>query len=69
VNAIAPGPLESKMMAATLAQFREMIEGSIPLGRIGTPEDIAGTAIFLCARAGAYLTGAVIPCDGGFSTL
>ena len=69
VNAIAPGPFESKMMAATLAQFREMIEASIPLGRIGTPEDMAGTTIFLCSRAGAYLTGAVIPCDGGFSTL
>jgi NAD(P)-dependent dehydrogenase (short-subunit alcohol dehydrogenase family) len=67
VNAIAPGPFESKMMAATLAQFRDMIEASIPLGRIGTPEDIAGTAIFLCSRAGAYLTGAVIPCDGGFA--
>jgi NAD(P)-dependent dehydrogenase (short-subunit alcohol dehydrogenase family) len=57
------------MMAATLAQFREMIEASIPLGRIGTPDDMAGTTIFLCSRAGAYLTGAVIPCDGGFSNL
>jgi len=69
VNAIAPGPFESKMMAATLAQFREMIEASVPLGRIGTPEDMAGTAIFLASRAGAYLTGAIVPCDGGIASL
>jgi NAD(P)-dependent dehydrogenase (short-subunit alcohol dehydrogenase family) len=68
VNAIAPGPFESKMMAATLERFREAIVGSCPLGRIGEPEDMAGTAIYLASRAGAYLTGAVIPVDGGIST-
>jgi NAD(P)-dependent dehydrogenase (short-subunit alcohol dehydrogenase family) len=67
VNAIAPGPFESKMMAATLAQFRDTIIGAVPLGRIGEPEDMAGTAIFLASRAGAYLTGAVVPCDGGIT--
>ena len=68
VNAIAPGPFESKMMAATLERFRDSIVASCPLGRIGEPEDVAGTAIFLASRAGAYLTGAVIPVDGGIST-
>jgi NAD(P)-dependent dehydrogenase (short-subunit alcohol dehydrogenase family) len=68
VNAIAPGPFESKMMAATLERFRDAIVASCPLGRIGEPEDMAGTAIFLASRAGAYLTGAVIPVDGGIST-
>jgi NAD(P)-dependent dehydrogenase (short-subunit alcohol dehydrogenase family) len=68
VNAIAPGPFESKMMAATLEQFRDTIVAAVPLGRIGEPEDVAGTAIFLSSRAGAYLTGAVVPCDGGIST-
>jgi len=68
VNAIAPGPFESKMMAATLERFRDVIVGSCPLGRIGEPEDMAGTAIYLASRAGAYLTGAVIPVDGGIST-
>jgi NAD(P)-dependent dehydrogenase (short-subunit alcohol dehydrogenase family) len=69
VNAIAPGPFESKMMAATLAQFREAIEVAVPLHRIGEPEDMAGASIFLASRAGAYLTGAVIPCDGGIAEL
>ncbi len=68
VNAIAPGPFESKMMAATLEQFRDAIIASVPLGRIGEPEDVAGTAIFLASRAGAYLTGAIVPCDGGVAS-
>jgi len=68
VNAIAPGPFESKMMAATLARFGDAIKASCPLGRIGRPEDMAGTAIFLASRAGSYLTGTVIPVDGGIST-
>ena len=68
VNAIAPGPFPSKMMAETLERFRDAIISSCPLGRIGEPEDMAGAAIFLASRAGAYLTGAVIPVDGGIST-
>jgi NAD(P)-dependent dehydrogenase (short-subunit alcohol dehydrogenase family) len=65
VNAIAPGPFPSKMMAATLAQAGDAIAKSNPRGRIGQPEDIAGVAIFLSSRASAYTTGAVVPCDGG----
>ncbi len=68
VNAIAPGPFESKMMAETLQRFRDTIVSSCPLGRIGEPEDMVGAAIYLASRAGAYLTGAVIPVDGGIST-
>ena len=68
VNAVAPGPFESKMMAATLDRFGDQIAASAPLGRIGTPEDMAGVAIYLASRAGAYLTGAIIPVDGGIST-
>jgi NAD(P)-dependent dehydrogenase (short-subunit alcohol dehydrogenase family) len=68
VNAIAPGPFESKMMEATLQRFGDSIRASCPLGRIGRPDDMAGAAIFLSSRAGAYLTGAVIPVDGGIST-
>jgi NAD(P)-dependent dehydrogenase (short-subunit alcohol dehydrogenase family) len=68
VNAVAPGPFESKMMAVTLDTFREAIVGSCPLGRVGEPEDMAGAAIYLASRAGAYVTGAVIPVDGGIAT-
>ena len=68
VNAIAPGPFESKMMAATLEAFGEQIAANAPLRRIGRPDDMAGAAIYLSSRAGAYLTGAVIPVDGGIAT-
>jgi NAD(P)-dependent dehydrogenase (short-subunit alcohol dehydrogenase family) len=68
VNAVAPGPFESKMMAATLEKFRDSLVKTIPRKRIGEPEDMAGIAIYLASRAGAYLTGAVIPVDGGIST-
>jgi NAD(P)-dependent dehydrogenase (short-subunit alcohol dehydrogenase family) len=67
VNAIAPGPFESKMMAKTLDRFRDVIVASCPLERIGEPEDMAGVAIYLASRAGAYVTGAVIPVDGGIT--
>jgi len=68
VNAVAPGPFESKMMAATLQAFGDSIAKSSPLGRIGRPDDMAGVTVFLASRAGSYLTGAVIPVDGGIAT-
>jgi NAD(P)-dependent dehydrogenase (short-subunit alcohol dehydrogenase family) len=68
VNAVAPGPFESKMMAQTIETFRDVIVSGCPMGRIGEPEDMAGIAIYLASRAGAYVTGAVIPVDGGIST-
>jgi NAD(P)-dependent dehydrogenase (short-subunit alcohol dehydrogenase family) len=67
VNAVAPGPFESKMMAATLDAFGEAIAANAPLRRIGRPDDMAGVAVYLATRAGAYVTGAVIPVDGGIS--
>jgi NAD(P)-dependent dehydrogenase (short-subunit alcohol dehydrogenase family) len=67
VNAIAPGPFESKMMAETLARFGDQIAAAAPLGRIGRPDDMAGAARYLASRAGAYVTGAVLPVDGGIT--
>ena len=69
VNAIAPGPFESQMMAFALEDpdSRAAVEAGVPMGRIGTPEDVAGTVIYLCSRAGAYLTGAIVPVDGGIT--
>ena len=68
VNAVAPGPFPSKMMAATLEAFGEAIAASAPMRRIGRDDDMAGIAIFLASRAGSYLNGAVIPVDGGIAT-
>ena len=67
VNCVAPGPFPTKMMAFVTddEQRRKAMESTIPLGRIGSPEDIAGLSIFLSSRAGAYLTGCIIPLDGG----
>ena len=65
INAIAPGPFQSNMMAHSLKEYGEQIKNSVPRGRIGVPEDMAGTAIFLCSKASAYITGSIIPVDGG----
>ena len=65
VNAIAPGPFESNMMAHTLEEHGEQIKSSVPRGRIGVPEDMAGASIFLSSKASSYITGSIIPVDGG----
>jgi NAD(P)-dependent dehydrogenase (short-subunit alcohol dehydrogenase family) len=65
VNAIAPGPFPSKMMAFILDEHAEEVAAQVPLGRIGRPEDMAGTALFLASKAGSFLSGTVIPVDGG----
>jgi NAD(P)-dependent dehydrogenase (short-subunit alcohol dehydrogenase family) len=68
VNAIAPGPFRSRMMAATLDAHEAEFAAAAPLGRIGTDDDMAGAAIYLASRAGAYVTGAILPVDGGIWT-
>ncbi|MFD9699818.1 SDR family oxidoreductase [Lentzea sp. NPDC059081] len=68
VNAVAPGPFPSHMMASTLEAVGDKIAAKAPLRRLGRDDDMAGTAVFLASRAGAYLTGAVIPVDGGIAT-
>jgi NAD(P)-dependent dehydrogenase (short-subunit alcohol dehydrogenase family) len=68
VNAVAPGPFESKMMAETLRNSGRAIAERAPLRRIGRPDDMAGVVVYLTSRAGAYVTGAVIPVDGGIAT-
>jgi NAD(P)-dependent dehydrogenase (short-subunit alcohol dehydrogenase family) len=68
VNAIAPGPFQSRMMRATLEAAGDGMTKMMPLKRIGRPEDMAGPAIFLSSKAGSFLTGAIIPVDGGIAT-
>ncbi|WP_187968259.1 SDR family oxidoreductase [Aquibium microcysteis] len=69
VNAFAPGPFQSRMTAfATGTEEKAAKVGSrVPLGRIGRPDDIAGATLYLCSRAGRYVTGAILPLDGGQS--
>jgi hypothetical protein len=67
VNAIAPGLFPSKMTAGILDAGTEAVGRQIPLQRIGRTEDIAGLAVFLASRASTYITGAIIPMDGGLT--
>lgn len=67
VNAIAPGPFESKMMAHTLKTMGDQIIQRVPRKRIGEPSDMAGAAIFLASKASSYITGVVLPVDGGIT--
>jgi len=69
VNAIAPGPFESMMMKTTLDAFGDAIAAAAPMKRIGRPSDMAGAAIFLASPAASYITGAILPVDGGIATL
>lgn len=67
VNAIAPGFFPSKMTDHVFEEHRGGIEKNCLLGRAGKAEEMAGIAVYLCGRAGAYTHGAVIPVDGGTS--
>jgi len=65
VNAIAPGFIVSAMTDRLSDEARERLAAQIPLGRLGTPEDVAAAVVFLAGPAGAYITGQVIQVDGG----
>lgn len=69
VNTIAPGPFPTKMLAFLLddPDGRAAVERGVPLGRIGTADDITGAVVYLAGRAGSYLTGSTLVVDGGSS--
>ena len=69
VNAFAPGPFPSKMTAFATgsAEGAAKVGTNVPLGRIGNADDIAGATLYLCGKGGAYVTGAILPLDGGMS--
>jgi NAD(P)-dependent dehydrogenase (short-subunit alcohol dehydrogenase family) len=67
VNAIAPGPFDTKMLAPVLAVARKQMEASVPRKRIGCDDDMIGAAIFYSSRASSYVTGTVLPVDGGIT--
>ncbi|MGB6119718.1 MAG: SDR family oxidoreductase [Mesorhizobium sp.] len=69
VNAFAPGPFQSRMTAFATAsdEGADKVGQRVPLGRIGAPSDIAAATLFLCGKGGSYVTGAILPLDGGQS--
>lgn len=69
VNAFAPGPFKSKMTAFATGTDDQAIKvgQGVPLGRIGTPDDIAAATLYLCGKSGSYVTGLILPLDGGLS--
>ena len=70
-NAFAPGPFQSKMtaFATTTDEQAAKVGKGVPLGRIGAPHDIAGATLYLCSKAGSYVTGAILPLDGGIHAI
>ena len=67
VNAVAPGWIETEMTAATPPGAREAVLSRVPLGRAGTPADVAGAVLYLVSPAAAYVTGTVLVVDGGLT--
>jgi NAD(P)-dependent dehydrogenase (short-subunit alcohol dehydrogenase family) len=65
VNCIAPGPIRTKMTAQLLAEAEPRLVATTPLGRLADADDVAGALVYLTARSGAYVTGSVMPVDGG----
>jgi 3-oxoacyl-[acyl-carrier protein] reductase len=67
VNAVAPGYIRTEMTDRISPQAQDELQGTIPLGRIGTPEDVAGAVVFLVSPAADYITGQVLNVDGGMA--
>jgi NAD(P)-dependent dehydrogenase (short-subunit alcohol dehydrogenase family) len=65
VNTVAPGPVDAGLMSKMDEAFRKSVRDEIPLGRMATPEEVAAAVVFLASPAGAYLTGVILPVDGG----
>ncbi|MFO6298527.1 SDR family NAD(P)-dependent oxidoreductase [Rahnella selenatireducens] len=67
INVVAPGPVDTEMMAAASDDVRNGLAGAIPLGRLGKPEEVANAALFLASDESSYIAGAEICVDGGLT--
>ncbi len=69
VNAIAPGPFKTRMTAHALgeADMQAHAASTVPVGRIGEPDDLAAAILYLCGKGGSFVTGAILPLDGGLT--
>jgi 3-oxoacyl-[acyl-carrier protein] reductase len=65
VNVVAPGPVDTDMTAALSPERMAELVAAVPLGRTATPDEIAGVVAFLASADAAYVTGAIVPVDGG----
>jgi 3-oxoacyl-[acyl-carrier protein] reductase len=65
VNLVAPGPITTDMLDALSDDTRAAIVATVPLGRVGLPDEVAAVVRFLASEGAAYITGATIPVDGG----
>jgi 3-oxoacyl-[acyl-carrier protein] reductase len=66
-NLVAPGPIDTAMLEALSEERQSELTRLVPLGRLGTPDEVGATVAFLCSEAAGYITGAAIPVDGGLS--
>jgi 3-oxoacyl-[acyl-carrier protein] reductase len=65
VNAVCPGSIDTPMMRATPVELRRGLEARIPLGKVGTPDEVAAVICYLLSDDAAYVTGATVPVNGG----
>src|SRR5690606_32601685 len=67
VNAVVPGPFPKTFGQGANAEFVERLSQRVPLGRVGNPEEIAGSVVYLCSDAASYVTGTSLVVDGGWT--
>lgn len=67
INVIAPGPIDTELLSAGGEQAREWAVRTVPMGRLGPPEEVAAAAIWLCSDAASFITGATLEIDGGLA--